>query len=126
MANRRPAKKKKMTSTQLRKKYKFVVKVPKSEARAYNPERAIGGLVTHQVQHLQFAMQALPNWHLAGAKATDVKTERGAAAFVAQATDALHQAGTPAKLKRPTRRSTAPARRKKAAAARGRKRGRRA
>jgi hypothetical protein len=122
MATSRP-----LTSAQLRKKYKFVVPVPPTPAGAYNPDRPVGGLVSAQLQHLQFVTQALPGWHHAGAKAADVKTESGAAAFVAHATNLLQRASAPAKAKppKPPRRKAKPARRKKAAARRPVRRGRR-
>ena len=122
--------KKQLTSAQLRKKYKFVVRVPKSSPDAYHPERPISGLVAHQLQHLQLVQQGLPARHRLGADPGAIKTEGQAATFVAHVTDALHRlsAAAPAKAKaKARRRSSTPRPRPKARAARRpARRGRRA
>jgi hypothetical protein len=118
--------KKPLTSAQLRKKYKFVVRVPKSSPDAYHPERPISGLVAHQLQHLQLVQQGLPARHRLGADPGAIKTEGQAATFVAHVTDALHRL-TPAAPAKARRRSTKPRPRPKARPARRpARRGRRA
>jgi hypothetical protein len=112
-----------LTSAQLRKKYKFVVPVPKSSPRAYRPDRPISGLVAHQLQHLQMVEQSLPARHRLGADLNAIKTEGQAASFVAHVTNALHALHAPPVLAKPRRKAAPkrPARRPRRAPRRGRR-----
>jgi len=87
----------------VKKKYKLVVKVPKTPKRAYDHGRFISSLIEHQIKHFHDVEKALLK---AGQKLTDVskiKTELHASKYLKRMTALLHPqgAGKPRKAAKP-------------------------
>ena len=73
--------------------HKYVVKVPKPQANAYNPDRPISDLVRNQIKHLSLAERHLAKRHRAGVDIYSIKTERQASAYIEHLTRKLHPKG---------------------------------
>src|SRR6266704_2840178 len=87
----------------MRKKYKLVLKVPKTPKSAYNHGRFISSLIEHQIKHFHDVEKALLK---AGQKLTDIskiKTELHASKYLKKMTALLHPQGAdkPRKAARP-------------------------
>ncbi len=100
----------------MKKKYKLVLKVPKTPKSAYNHGRFISSLIEHQIKHFHDVEKALLK---AGQKLTDIsniKTELHASKYLKRMTALLHPQGAdkPRRAPRPskTRSRTKAAKRK--------------
>jgi len=77
----------------MKKKYKLVLKVPKTPKSAYNHGRFISSLIEHQIKHFHDVEKALLK---AGQKLTDIskiKTELHASKYLKRMTALLHPQG---------------------------------
>lgn len=77
----------------MKKKYKLVMKVPKTPKNAYDHGRFISSLIEHQLKHFNEVEKALLK---AGEKLTDVskiKTELEASKYLKKMTALLHPQG---------------------------------
>src|SRR5260370_28559785 len=77
----------------MKKKYKLVLKVPKTPKSAYNHGRFISSLIEHQIKHFHDVEKALLK---AGQKLTDIskiKTELHASKYLKKMTALLHPQG---------------------------------
>lgn len=77
----------------IKKKYKLVMKVPKTPKRAYNHNRFISSLIEHQIQHFSEVEKSLLK---PGQKLTDIskiKTELHASKYLKKMTALLHPQG---------------------------------
>ncbi len=89
----------------MKKKYKLVLKVPKTPKSAYNHGRFISSLIEHQIKHFHDVEKALLK---AGQKLTDIskiKTELHASKYLKRMTALLHPqgAGKPRRAPRPSK-----------------------
>jgi len=96
----------------MKKKYKLVMKVPKTPKRAYNHNRFISSLIEHQIKHFSEVEKSLLK---PGQKPTDtssIKTELQASKYLKKMTALLHPqgAGKPKVVARPKK--AKPAKRK--------------
>jgi hypothetical protein len=73
--------------------HKYVVKVPKPQSNAYNPERAITDLVRNQIMHLSLAEKHLETRHRTGIDIYSIQTERQASEYIHHLTKKLHPEG---------------------------------
>jgi hypothetical protein len=71
----------------------YVVKVPKPEQGAYNPDRRVTGLVQNQIFHFRLAERQLPEEHRSGVDHYSIDTEAKAAEYIGHLTKKLHLAG---------------------------------
>jgi hypothetical protein len=77
----------------MKKKYKLVMKVPKTPKRAYNHNRFISSLIEHQIKHFSEVEKSLLK---PGQKLTDIskiKTELHASKYLKKMTARLHPQG---------------------------------
>ena len=77
----------------MKKKYKLVLKVPKTPRNAYDHDRFISGLIEHQIKHFSEVEKSLLE---AGQKLTDIskiKTELQASKYLKKMTSLLHPQG---------------------------------
>jgi hypothetical protein len=97
----------------MKKKYKLVMKVPKTPKSAYDHGRFISSLIEHQLKHFNEVEKTLLK---AGEKLTDVskiKTELEASKYLKKMTALMHPQGAEkARIAAPTRRAKKPAKRK--------------
>ena len=108
----------------MRKKYKLVLKVPKTPKSAYNHGRFISSLIEHQIKHFHDVEKALLK---AGQKLTDIskiKTELHASKYLKRMTALLHPQGADklrkaAKSKKTRNRTKAAKRKSKAKSKQG-------
>ncbi len=78
----------------MEKKYKLVVKVPKTPKRAYDHGRFVSSLIEHQIKHFHDVEKSLLK---IGQKLTDIskiKTELHAGKYLKRMTALLHPQGT--------------------------------
>lgn len=95
----------------MKKKYKLVMKVPKTPKRAYNHNRFISSLIEHQIKHFSEVEKSLLK---PGQRLTDIskiKTELHASKYLKKMTALLHPQGagkpkTVAQPKKAARRRT--------------------
>jgi len=112
-----------------------VIHVPRPSKRAMNPDRQANALLMAQVSHLQHAERRLPLKYRSEIYTHAIQTEREAAEYIREVTEAIHEAHAEAakrrtrgsrglaiaaaaeqpKRKKPTKKSTKPAKRKKKA-----------
>ncbi len=72
-----------------------VIKVPKPERTAYNPDRPLEKnlLIYAQVRHFKEAEAQLPEHQQTGIDINSIKTEGQASRYIRQVTRALHESG---------------------------------
>jgi hypothetical protein len=75
------------------KKYKFIVRVPKTRKGAYNHHRFISSLIQHQLKHLREAEKKLPRKDQTATDITKIKTELQASKYIEKVTSKLHPQG---------------------------------
>src|SRR5437667_5382458 len=110
-----------------------VIDVPRPSRKAINQDRAANALIMAQVSHLQHAERRLPLKYRSEIYTHAIQTEREAAAYIREVTEAIHKAHAEAakqrdrgrrglaiaaaaeqpKRKKPTKKSSKPAKRKK-------------
>lgn len=70
-----------------------LIHVPRpSTKKAMDPDRPISGLLLNQVQHLQHAERRLPLRYRTEIYTHAIRTEREAAAYIREVTEAIHRA----------------------------------
>jgi len=79
----------------MKKKYAFIVKVPKTEKGAYNHDRPISGLIEYQVKHLHDAEISLPERRQTHIDISTLKTELQASRYIQKVMVQLHPKGAP-------------------------------
>ena len=77
----------------MKKKYAFVVKVPKTEKGAYNHDRPISSLIEYQMKHLREAEASLPKARQTNIDISTLKTELQASKYIQKITAILHPQG---------------------------------
>lgn len=77
----------------MKKKYAFVVRVPKPRKGAYNHHRFISSLIANQLRHLREAERKLPKKHQSGIDIAKIKTELQASKYIEMVTSRLHPQG---------------------------------
>lgn len=77
----------------MKKKYAFVVKVPKTPKAAYDQDRPISSLIEHQLKHLHEVEISLPKGRQTNIDITTLKTERQASDYIQKVTAELHPQG---------------------------------
>lgn len=111
----------------MKKKYKLVMKVPKTPKNAYNHGRFISSLIEHQLKHFNEVEKSLLK---PGQKLTDVsmiKTELEASRYLKKMTALLHPQGAekprkPASAKKTRKAKKAAKRKSKAKSKQGKRR----
>ena len=106
----------------MRKKYKLMLKVPKTPKSAYNHGRFISSLIEHQIKHFHEVEKSLAK---PGEPVTDIskiKTELHASKYLKKMTARLHPqgAGRPRKAMKSKKPRSTPKRKPKAKAKTGR------
>jgi hypothetical protein len=66
--------------------------VPKPSKHAMNPDRPVSGLLLAQIEHLHVAEKNLPLRYRSDKYIKAIRTEREAATYIKQVTEAIHQA----------------------------------
>lgn len=69
-----------------------VISIPRPSKKSYNPGRAANGLLLYQVKHLQHAECRLPLRYRSKIYTHAILTEREAASYIREVTEAIHQA----------------------------------
>jgi hypothetical protein len=77
-----------------------VIHVPRPSKKAGNQDRPANALLLAQVQHLQYAERRLPLRYRSEIYTHAIKTEREAARYIQEITEAIHQAHADAAAKR--------------------------
>ena len=80
-----------------------LIPVPKPSKKAMNPDRPANALLLAQVSHLQHAERRLPLRYRSEIYTHAIKTEGEAAAYIREATEAIHRAHNDAEKKRAKR-----------------------
>jgi hypothetical protein len=72
-----------------------VVRVPKPEGKAYNPDRPLhaNALIKAQVAHFAEAERHLPPDYGTGIDPGEIKTEGDASVYIRKVTEAIHATG---------------------------------
>ena len=86
-----------------------LIPVPRPSRNASDPDRPVNALLMAQVQHLQHAERRLPLKYRSEIYTHAIKTEREAAEYIREVTEAIHQAHADAARRRVKR---APARKR--------------
>jgi hypothetical protein len=92
-----------------------IIPVPRPSKKAMNPDRPVSGLLLAQVQHLQHAEGRLPLRYRSAIYTHAIRTEREAARYIREVTEAIHQAHADAvaerakgaRVRKPRRRAAA-------------------
>jgi hypothetical protein len=83
-----------------------VIHVPRpSKKKAMDPDRPVSSLLLTQVRHLQHAERRLPLRYRTEIYTHAIRTERQAAAYIREMTEAIHRAHEDADLRRKGRRT---------------------
>jgi hypothetical protein len=69
-----------------------IIPVPRPSQNAGNPDRPVSSLLLAQIQHLQHAERRLPLRYRSKIYTHAIKTEREAARYIREVTEAIHQA----------------------------------
>jgi|SRR5215467_6331493 len=69
-----------------------IIFVPRPSRKAMNPERPVSALLLNQIQHLQHAERRLPLKYRSEIYTSAIRTEREAAEYVREVTEAIHKA----------------------------------
>jgi hypothetical protein len=78
-----------------------LIHVPRpSKKKAMNPDRPVSSLLLAQVQHLQQAENSLPLRYCSDKYIKAIQTEREAAAYIREVTEAIHRAHNDAAAQR--------------------------
>lgn len=80
-----------------------LIPVPKPPKSAYNPDRPATSLLKAHVEHMREAESKLPLKYRSEFYAKAVRTEREAAEYVCDVTEAIHEAHADAEKRRRTR-----------------------
>ena len=77
-----------------KRRYKFVVDVPKTDASAYNPNRPASDLIKQQLKHLHAVEQTLPAEARTGIDIETLGTEHHASSYIAHVMTRIVQHAT--------------------------------
>ena len=80
-----------------------LISVPKPPKSAYNPDRPVTSLLKSHVEHMREAESKLPLKYRSEFYAKAIKTEREAAEYIRDVTEAIHEAHAAAEKRRNTR-----------------------
>jgi hypothetical protein len=68
-----------------------LIRVPRPPKTAWNPDRPVSSLLQTQIEHLHHAEKRLPLRYRSNIYINAIKTERQAARYVRNVTDAIHK-----------------------------------
>jgi hypothetical protein len=77
-----------------------MIHIPRPARKAMNPDRPINALLLAQVEHLQHAERRLPLRYRSEIYTHAIRTEREAARYIREATEAIHKAHADAAVDR--------------------------
>jgi hypothetical protein len=80
-----------------------IIPVPKPSKKAMQPDRPVSALLLAQIQHLQHAERRLPLRYRTEIYTHAIRTEREAARYIREVTEAIHQAHADAAANRTKR-----------------------
>jgi hypothetical protein len=83
-----------------------LIHVPRPSKKAMNPDRPVSSLLLAQIQHLRIAEHNLPLRYRSDKYVKAIQTEREAAAYIREVTEAIHQAHEDAAAERAKRAPT--------------------